>query len=79
VVREDLVIAASFDPPDAHARYARWRELNAELLKGIPPDAVRVDTGRAISGEDFIRVWLPPDVATRPSPGESSHPRSGPC
>jgi hypothetical protein len=76
---EGLVIAASFDPPGAHARYARWRELNAELLKGLPPEAVGVDTGRAVSGEDFITVWLPPEAAARASPGESSHSGSDRC
>jgi hypothetical protein len=60
--RDDLFIAAAFDPPDAQARYNRWRDANAELLNHLPAEAVRVDTGRAASGEDFVQVWLPKDV-----------------
>ncbi len=63
--REELVIAATFDPPDANARYERWREMNAELIGQLPPEAVRVDIGRALSGGTFFRVWLPPSVANR--------------
>lgn len=59
---DDLFLAAAFDPPGAQARYNRWRDVNAELLNYLPAEAVRVETGRAISGEDFVKVWLPEDV-----------------
>jgi hypothetical protein len=62
VSHDDLRIAAEFVPPSAHARYERWREVNAELLNELSPDDVRLDVGRASSGGDFVRVWLPPDV-----------------
>jgi hypothetical protein len=64
VPHDELVIAATFDPPDAQARYERWRETNTKLLGELPADAVRVDTGRAISGGTFVRVWLPRSALT---------------
>ena len=63
----DLVIAATFDPPDGQKSYGRWREANAELLNNLPADPVRVDTGRAAWGGTFVRVWLPPHAAGRTS------------
>jgi hypothetical protein len=68
-MQNDLVITATFDPPDAQARYQRWRDANRELLEELPPEAVRIDTGRAVPSGTFIRVWLPPDALGRVSPG----------
>jgi hypothetical protein len=62
---DDLVIAATFDPPDAQLRYEWWREANERRLAEVAPDRVRVDIGRAVSGADFVRIWLPADVAAQ--------------
>ncbi len=65
----ELVVAATFDPPNAASRYKEWREVNRELLDELPPEAVRIDTGRAADGGTFVRVWLPPDATGRVSSG----------
>jgi hypothetical protein len=53
-----------FDPPDAHRRFREWREQHAETLSTVPPDAIRVDTGRAVLG-DFVRVSVAEAYAGR--------------
>lgn len=60
----ELVAVATFDPPDAHPRFAEWRQRNAALLDELTEDEIRIDTGRA-EGGDFIRVWLTSDAADR--------------
>lgn len=60
-------LVASFDPPDAEPRFRRWREQHAELMAGLPPDAVRVEYGRSGTGL-YVRVrvdeaHLPPGLA----------------
>jgi hypothetical protein len=59
-----LVVAATFDPPHAREQYERWRAINSDLLDELPDDDIRIDTGRADTGGDFLRVWLPADAAS---------------
>jgi hypothetical protein len=48
-------LVASFDPPDAGARFAEWRSSNQGLLDRLPPDAYRVEYGRS-GGGLYVRV-----------------------
>jgi hypothetical protein len=48
-------LVASFDPPDAEARFKEWQAANAGLLHGLPPDAYRVEYGRTGAGL-YVRV-----------------------
>jgi hypothetical protein len=48
-------LVASFDPPDAEARFREWQAANAEALAGIPPEAWRVEYGRPGVGP-YVRV-----------------------
>jgi hypothetical protein len=50
-------LVASFDPPDAEARFRAWRRENACLLDGLPPDAYRVEYGRTGAGL-YVRVRI---------------------
>ena len=48
-------LVASFDPPDAVARFEKWRLAHADDLAAIPPDAWRVEYGRTGVGV-YVRV-----------------------
>ena len=48
-------LVASFDPPDAVARFEEWRAAHADALAEIPPDAWRVEYGRTGVGA-YVRV-----------------------
>jgi hypothetical protein len=48
-------LVASFDPPDAEARFKEWQAAHAEALAGIPPEAWRVEYGRTGVGV-YVRV-----------------------
>ena len=50
-------LVASFDPPDAEERFARWRERNAAALQSVPPDSLRVEYGRTGAGL-YVRVRI---------------------
>jgi hypothetical protein len=50
-------LVASFDPPDATERFARWHEDNAAALEGVPLEAMRVEYGRLGAGL-YIRVRI---------------------
>jgi hypothetical protein len=50
-------LVASFDPPDAEERFARWRERNAAGLQTVPPDSLRVEYGRTGAGL-YVRVRI---------------------
>jgi hypothetical protein len=52
-VRPKLV--ASFDPPDAEARFREWEAAHAEALAAIPVEAWRVEYGRTGVGP-YVRV-----------------------
>jgi hypothetical protein len=49
-------VVAHFDPPDAQSQYREWRQKHAASLSAAPDDAIRIDTGRAMDGGDFVRV-----------------------
>ena len=48
-------LVASFDPPDAAARFEDWRAKHAEALAGVPAHAWRVEYGRTGVGP-YVRV-----------------------
>jgi hypothetical protein len=48
-------LVASFDPPDAVARFEEWRTAHGDALAGIPVDAWRVEYGRTGVGP-YVRV-----------------------
>jgi hypothetical protein len=48
-------LVASFEPPDAVARFEAWRAAHAEALASIPADAWRVEYGRTGVGP-YVRV-----------------------
>lgn len=48
-------LVASFEPPDAQERFLQWREEHAQVLAGVPPDAIRVEYGRTGEGL-YVRV-----------------------
>jgi hypothetical protein len=50
-------LVAWFDPPDAEARFRAWQESNAEVLGGVPAEALRVEYGRTGSGV-YVRVRI---------------------
>jgi hypothetical protein len=61
-------LVASFDPPDAEARFREWEPAHAEALAAIPADAWRVEYGRTGVGP-YVRVrvdeaHLPAGLAT---------------
>lgn len=51
-------LAASFDPPGAAEGYRRWRAKHARALAAVPPEALRVEYGRAPAGGLFVRVRI---------------------
>jgi hypothetical protein len=48
-------LVASFDPPDAEARFREWEAAHAEALAAIPGGAWRVEYGRTGVGP-YVRV-----------------------
>jgi hypothetical protein len=48
-------LVASFDPPDAVARFEEWRTAHADALAEIPVNAWRVEYGRTGVGP-YARV-----------------------
>ena len=50
-------LVASFEPPDAEARFADWRDRYAEALAPVPAEAVRVEYGRTGEGV-YVRVRI---------------------
>jgi hypothetical protein len=48
-------LVASFDPPEAEARFREWQAAHAEAFRGIPPEAWRVEYGRTGVGP-YVRV-----------------------
>jgi hypothetical protein len=48
-------LVASFDPPDAEARFRDWKDANAKLLAGVSAEAMRVEYGRTGAGL-YVRV-----------------------
>jgi hypothetical protein len=50
-------LVASFDPPDAEARFRKWQAKNSKSLAGIPAVAIRVEYGRTGEGL-YVRVRI---------------------
>ena len=50
-------LVASFDPPDAQARFGAWQEANAEALASVPATGLRVEYGRTGAGL-YVRVRI---------------------
>jgi hypothetical protein len=61
---DDLVVAVTFDPPGAGKRFKEWRVQYAAMLADLADNEIRIDVGRAV-GRDFVRVWLPSELARR--------------
>lgn len=51
-------LVASFDPPGAGEAFRSWRSQNTEALASVPPEALRVEYGRASAGGLFVRVRI---------------------
>jgi hypothetical protein len=51
-------LVASFDPPDAAEAFRAWREHHAAALAVVPPEALRVEYGRAQAGGLLARVRI---------------------
>jgi hypothetical protein len=58
-------VVARFDSPNAHAASREWRERHGSTLAEIPADAVRIDTGRAADGGDFVQISVEDEYAQR--------------
>ena len=50
-------LVASFDPPDAEARFREWQTANAAALAKIPGESWRVEYGRTGVGP-YVRVRI---------------------
>ena len=48
-------LVASFDPPDAEARFKEWQAEHGAFLESLPPDAYRIEYGRTGAGL-YVRV-----------------------
>jgi hypothetical protein len=51
-------LVASWDPPQAAESFRRWQAEHAEMLREVPPDALRVEYGRAPQGGLYVRVRI---------------------
>jgi hypothetical protein len=50
-------LVASFDPPDAEARFRDWLAANTKALAEVPAEAMRVEDGRTGEGL-YVRVRI---------------------
>ena len=50
-------LVATFDPPDAEARFKEWQAAHADVLAGVPAGAWRVEYGRTGAGL-YVRVRI---------------------
>jgi hypothetical protein len=50
-------LVASFDPPDAEARFREWQAAHAGELEALPGEAWRVEYGRTGAGA-YVRVRI---------------------
>lgn len=50
-------LVASFDPPGAAGRFREWQVANADVLAGVPLEALRVEYGRTGTGL-YVRVRI---------------------
>jgi hypothetical protein len=51
-------LVASWAPPGAAESFRRWQAEHAEALADVPPDALRVEYGRAPEGGLYVRVRI---------------------
>ena len=51
-----MIEVAQFQPPEAQSRYADWRDQHSTVLDEIPPESIRIDTGRATAGGTYVNV-----------------------
>ena len=51
-------LVASFEPPGAEEAYRRWRNDHADALLEVPPEAMRIEYGRAPGGGLYVRVRI---------------------
>ena len=58
-----MKVVARFDPPDAQAAATEWRDRHGAELAALPADAVRIDTGRARDGGDFVQISVEDEYA----------------
>jgi hypothetical protein len=64
-------LVASFEPPGAADAFRAWSAEHAAELVDVPPEALRVEYGRAPEGGLFVRVrideeHLPPGLEPGP-------------
>jgi hypothetical protein len=52
---------AIFRPPQAGKAWRAWKAENAEALRRIPADAIRIDVGRHEGGGTYIAVFVGDD------------------
>lgn len=52
------LLVASFDPPGAAEAFRTWRQRHETALAGVPPEALRVEYGRAAAGGLVVRVRI---------------------
>jgi hypothetical protein len=50
-------LVASFDPPNAEARFREWLGANGKALAGVQAEAMRVEYGRTGAGL-YVRVRI---------------------
>ena len=62
-------LVASFEPPDAEARFRAWHERHASVLGVLPPDALRVEYGRTGAGL-YVRVRVDESALPAAFPAE---------
>jgi hypothetical protein len=51
-------LVASWDPPGAAESFRRWQAEQAGALADVPPEALRVEYGRAPQGGLYVRVRI---------------------
>ena len=51
-------VVASWDPPGAAEGFRRWQAEHGEALGEVPPEALRVEYGRAPQGGLYVRVRI---------------------
>jgi hypothetical protein len=49
---------AIFNPPQATKAWRAWKAENAEALRQIPAEAIRVDVARHSGGESSVAVFV---------------------
>lgn len=52
-----------FAAPEAERAYRRWVELHEDVLRRMPPNAMRVETGRDRNDGIYVRVRAQSEVA----------------